>query len=238
MILLRMKGVQGACDIVGGSEIAKTYKYHEEGWFPIESVEFGFREQSESAGGTNSPSEGGEQGGGSQGQTARRGGGPPIRGGTASGGSSDSEDEAFSTISINKFVDVASTVLMKFAMEDRKKTKAAKQEEGDPEATRVADIHFLTSVRKKDEMKSQFVFPYMMIHLENVLVRGWNINAQGDDRPTETLQLWYDKAAMKYFSTTDGEIWAQGGITSGWDQSTDDFWDAPNTGFFKSPRLF
>ena len=71
-----------------------------------------------------------------------------------------------------------------------------------------------------------------------VLVRGWNINAQGDDRPTETLQLWYDKAAMKYFSTTDGEIWAQGGITSGWDQSIDDFWDAPNSGYFKSPKLF
>lgn len=111
---------------------------------------------------------------------------------------------------------------MHFAMQDRKVTKA------DDKKLRKADFHFLHSVMGKTSGPStRFIFPYMMITLENVLFKGWNVTASGDDRPTETFELWYDKAAMRYYRTKDGLVWT-GGDISGWDQSKNEPWDAPD----------
>jgi len=234
MILLRMEGIQGGCEIKGGTEIVGKYEYHKAGWFPIESVNFGFESKSESQVGTQQSGSGQTQGGPDSGQASSGVSAPPI------GGSNQSTEDPSAKISVGKFVDVATTVLLKFAMEDRTKTKTLKEDQG--EKVRVADIHFLTSVSstsisKTKDMKSRFVVPYLLIHLENVLVKNWNLTAQGDDRPQETLELWYDKSAMKYFSTTDGAVWIQGGITSGWDQSANKEWTAPNTEYFEDPKF-
>jgi hypothetical protein len=111
-------------------------------------------------------------------------------------------------------------------MQDRKVTKA------DDKKMRKADFHFLHSVMGKQAGSSpRYIFPYMMITLENVLFKGWNITASGDDRPTETFELWYDKAAMRYYRTKDGLVWT-GGDVSGWDQSKNEPWDAPSKPYY------
>ena len=80
------------------------------------------------------------------------------------------------------------------------------------------------------------IFPYLMITLDRVLIKGWEISAQGDDRPTENLTLWYDRAAMRYFRTTDGKVW-NSVEPKGWDQHADEEW-IPSDGeapYFKQP---
>lgn len=227
MILMRLDGIEGKfCSITGGQE-----KYHygtdNVGWFPIESMNFGFQTVTESAADKTSgtPQTGGTRSGPQPPPAPKA---PPAKGGKAGG-------ESFTTITVSKFVDGTSTALMKFAMEDRKKTKA------DEKKLRKADFHFLHSVvgdrseiGKPTEYgrSGRFVFPYLMITLESVLIKGWNITASGDDRPTETLELWYDKAAMRYYYTNDGRVW-NGGHAAGWDQSKNDEWkDIPDKGTF------
>lgn len=221
MILLRLDGLQGKyCDIEGGQE---KYRYGESsaGWFPIESMNFGFQTVTESAANTSSGA--GQTTDGSNGQKT-----PLPQPSTKSGKGGSSE--SFTTIQVSKFVDGTTTSLMRFAMEDRKVTKA------DDKKMRKADFHFLHSVsgdkseigkQVKYGMSGRFVFPYMMITLENVLFKGWSVTASGDERPTETFELWYDKAAMRYYRTKDGLVWI-GGDVSGWDQSKNEPWDAPN----------
>jgi hypothetical protein len=108
---------------------------------------------------------------------------------------------------------------MRFAMEDRKVTKA------NSDKMRKADFHFLHSVmgKQSDARPGRYMFPYMMITLESVLIKGWNITAAGDDRPTETLELWYDRAAIRYYRTKDGLVWT-GGDIAGWDQTANRQW--------------
>jgi type VI protein secretion system component Hcp len=220
MILLRLDGIKGKfCDIVGGQE---KYQYGHEnvGWFPIESMNFGFQSVTEAA--ANGTPGSGQTPVANAGQPATQPASkvPPAKGGKAGG-------ESFTTISVNKFVDGTTTTLMRFAMEDRKVTKA------DEKKMRKADFHFLHSVmgRQSDAKPGRFIFPYMMLTLENVLIRGWNITAAGDDRPAETLELWYDKAAMRYYRTKDGLVWT-GGDVSGWDQSKNEQWTPPDKGTF------
>ena len=224
MILLRLDGLEGKyCDIQGGQE---KYKYGESksGWFPIESMNFGFQTPSESSADTTSGSNGSSTDTGLH----HSGSHTRVTSAKAKGGT----DEAFTTISVTKFVDGTTTSLMRFAMEDRCKAKS------DRERMRKADFHFLHSVRGKEtkEIKpTRFVFPYMMITLENVLVKGWNISAGADDRPVETIELWYDKAAMRYYRTKDGVEWI-GGDVSGWDQYKNEPWSAPeNPRHFEAP---
>ena len=76
-----------------------------------------------------------------------------------------------------------------------------------------------------------------MITLDRVLVKGWSINASGDDRPGENLELWYDRAAMRYYRTIDGSVWI-GGDVSGWDQYKNEEWK-PSDGeakYFVQPK--
>jgi type VI protein secretion system component Hcp len=220
MILLRLDGIEGKfCDITGGQD---KYKYGHEnvGWFPIESMNFGFQSATEAAADSTSANTqtGGARAGGSGAPAPSKA--PPAKGGKGNG-------EAFTTISVSKFVDGTTTTLMRFAMEDRNVTKS------DQKKLRKADFHFLHSVmgRQSDAKPGRFIFPYMMITLDNVLIKGWNITASGDDRPTETLELWYDKAAIRYYRTKDGLVWT-GGDVAGWDQSKNEQWSPPEKGTY------
>jgi type VI protein secretion system component Hcp len=234
MILLRLNDLGGLyCEISGGSKL-KPYKYGESGagWFPIESVNFGFKSQAESSVGSPTGNQASPQGRtGSSAAPSRVPTPTQTRGGTGSGGATKEGDEAFTTLSISRFVDGATTCLMGFAMADRVVTKS------DTSKMRKADIHFLHSVMgDKTEAKERFIYPYLMITLASVLVKGWNISAQGDDRPTESLELWYDKAAMRYYRTVDGKVWNTT-EPKGWDQYKNEEW-VPSDGeapFFKQP---
>jgi type VI protein secretion system component Hcp len=107
------------------------------------------------------------------------------------------------------------------------------------ELLRKADIHFLHSVMgNKSETILRTIFPYLMITLEDVLVTSWNITGSGDDRPTESLTLKYDKAAMRYYRTKKGDVWT-GGTPAGWNQMTNFDWTEAETSgieFFKEPK--
>ena len=38
---------------------------------------------------------------------------------------------------------------------------------------------------------------YMQFKLDGAAVKGWNFSGSEDDRPTETIQLWYNKIFME-----------------------------------------
>jgi hypothetical protein len=59
-----------------------------------------------------------------------------------------------------------------------------------------------------------------MIHLEGVLIKQWRVNASGDERAQEELELQYDRAAMHYVSTKDAKEFRYYG-PRGWNQTTD-----------------
>ena len=228
MILLRIEKIGGInCDIEGGQP-QYAYNKSDEGWMPIESMTFGFQSSSDAKGGAKKGATG-TQAVGKQGAQPTQS--APIAGANPSG---DSGNEAFSEIQISRFVDTVTPQLMQFAMEDRRKKK------GDGSKMRKADIHFLHSVMGRNSEKTlRTVFPYLMITLEDVLVSSWNITGSGDDRPTESLQLKYDKAAMKYFRTKTGKDWI-GGQPAGWDQLKNDFWsqtETDNIVYFKAPKM-
>ena len=230
MILLRFNKLEGKyCDIQGGQE-KYGYGKSNAGWFPIEGMNFGFRSTSESTVGNKNTE--GDQQNGSGTPPANQNRGTPVGGGTGSGGAKKESEEAFTTISISKYVDGVTTSLMAFAMQDRIVTKSERSK------MRQADIHFLHSVMGDPSKKSnRYIFPYLMVTLDHVLVKGWNISAQSDDRPTESLELWYDKAAMRYYRTVDGRTWIGGDVT-GWDQYKNDEWVIPKGGepmYFKEP---
>ena len=227
MILLRIQDIGGKnCDIEGGQT---KYGYNKggEGWMPIESMTFGFNSSSDASGGAKKSATS-TQAVGKQGAQPSQS--ALIAGANPSGGSGN---EAFSEIQVSRFVDSVTPQLMTYAMEDRRKRK------GDGSKLRKADIHFLHSVMgSNSDIQLRTIFPYLLITLEDVLVSSWNITGSGDDRPTESLSLKYDKAAMKYFRTITGKDWI-GGEPAGWDQTKDGPWPQTETDgilYFKDPK--
>ncbi|MGL4511469.1 MAG: type VI secretion system tube protein Hcp [Lacipirellulaceae bacterium] len=225
---MRISDVEGLYCLIKGGQDKYGYGKDNAGWFPIEQVNFGFN-----------ASQAGAEASGSAG-AAKSGAAPaPARGaapGATAGGAAAGGEEAFQTMSVSKSVDGVTTLLMGFAMEDRAATKADKKK------VRKADIHFLQSVNPSgysEGQGSRFVVPSLLITLQNVLIKGWSINGSGDDRPSESVELWFDKAAMRYHYTQDGKVW-KGGEVKGWDQVKNEPWivsegEAP---YFKQPDLF
>jgi hypothetical protein len=83
-----------------------------------------------------------------------------------------------------------------------------------------ADIHVLSSV---DVEQKKNIFASLMIHLEGVQLKGWNIKGSEDNRPTETITLTYDRACLYYQWTPDGTVFMGIG-PRGWDQTTNEEW--------------
>jgi hypothetical protein len=182
--------------------------YDKDGWFPIESVGFGV-DAKDKGGGNN------RQGGASAKRPAVGGAGarptapPPAA--SPQKGASDREPPDETKISISKLVDTGTCDLMFLAMRDRNKPKG--------QASKIqADIHLLSVV---DAVGSRWSYPNLMIHLEGVLVTSWRVNASGDERAEEELELKYDRVAMKYVSTKDAKEFMYYG-PRGWDQYTDE----------------
>jgi type VI protein secretion system component Hcp len=188
--------VHGSCTVRG---------YEAGGWFPINSFGFGFDPEKHQKKGRDKNDGGKGPGGGTPGGRPST----PIALAPQQKGLS-AKDTDDSTVKISKPIDTGTCDLMQLAMEDRKKKKGI-------ESKLMADIHLLSFI---DIAGRRATFPNLMVHLEAVLVRDWNVEASGDDRPEESLELRYDRAAMKYVATTDGKVFIDC-PARGWDQTAD-----------------
>jgi type VI protein secretion system component Hcp len=187
----------GSCNIYG-------YDGENDGWFPANSFNFGFdaKQQDAEANGSAPRTNAGAKTGAS-GQST-----------TQPKASDKEKSQVFSAISISKEVDSTTSYLMRLAMEERKSKKGV-------DSGIKADIHVLSSVDVPNQKR--FIYPGLMVHLEGVRVEEWNIESSGDERPSETVQIRYDRAAISYQRTPDGKNFSPT-HTSGWDQTKNAPW--------------
>jgi type VI protein secretion system component Hcp len=110
-------------------------------------------------------------------------------------------------LGIDKEADSASVYLMHLAM----KSQAAVDLR-----FLAVEIHILEDSSVGD-MKKGVVLPFLKIRLENALISGWELNAEEDGKATESITIWYDKAAMKYYTFKPNAPTQEHGPL-GWDQ--------------------
>jgi type VI secretion system secreted protein Hcp len=103
-------------------------------------------------------------------------------------------------ISVNKTFDCSSPDLMKFAC-------------GGGKICDKAEIVLIATGADMAEAKNNV---YLKFTLDSPLIASWNISGGEDERPTETLTLWYYKIAMTY-SQFDGTVYTPK-ATRGWDR--------------------
>jgi type VI protein secretion system component Hcp len=200
MIVARIYKAKGG-DKTAGSCNIEGYP-PDEGWFPANSFNFGFNAKQESEAGGSAP----------RGNSAPAAKTAPAKGAPAK---TDSEkNKVFSKMSLSKEVDNATCSLMALAMEERKSKKGV-------DSGIRADVHILSSVAISQK---RFIYASLMIHLEGVRVEEWNVESSGDERPTENVQLGYDKAALSYQKTPDGKRVEPLQIKA-WDQLANGPWD-------------
>jgi type VI protein secretion system component Hcp len=111
-------------------------------------------------------------------------------------------------IEVQKSFDAASIELMKFAC-------------GGGSPCAYAEIHLLTSGADMDKAKDNW---YLKFKMENPIIASWNISGGEDERPGETLTLWYYKVQLTY-RMFDGKTFKEVG-TRGWDRVGHKAWDA------------
>ncbi len=111
-------------------------------------------------------------------------------------------------LSIEKTVDAATVYLMYLSMKGRS---------GSDSGFFSVDIHLIEPI---DGGK---IAPFLKIRIENAMIKQWDINASADDRPTESLRIWFNKSAMKYRSTEDGIHFCTHGPL-GWDEQANKDW--------------
>lgn len=107
---------------------------------------------------------------------------------------------------------------MYLAMKERKSKKGTSR---DQETKLEADIHIVSSVSLEKQQSDRFTYTSLMIHLEAVNVQSWEIRGSGDSRPTESVKLRYDRAAMIYVGTADGKVFHVD-PPKGWDQTANE----------------
>jgi hypothetical protein len=184
--------------------------YRQGGWFPVDSFNFGFnsaKEEDKKKDGQqpapNAP--------GARGSTGQTGGSAHSQ---HSANTAAKDKGALQEISIQKEIDRATTDLMALAMEEHSKPKGDNRAAAGGKELE-ADIHVLSSV-VFGTGKQRYIFASLMIHLAHVRVEEWGINGSGDNRPSETVKLGFDKAAMHY-SWYDGQAFIHFG-PKGWSQ--------------------
>jgi type VI protein secretion system component Hcp len=217
MIVARLK--RGGTPITGSSGLAMYPA--KDGWFPIQSFNFGLDAPKTEDSGQNNAAGGGATAGATagRGNTGRATAGASARGGASGGGKKEGD---FTEMSLSKEIDATTCYLMWLAMVERKSKKGVHDKS-------TADIHVLSSVTIDNR---RHIYPSLMIHLEGVAVQAWSVSANGDERPSENIGLKYDKAAMNYRATPDGKQFQDhppGGMS--WDQTTQDSMNPPYTGF-------
>ena len=109
-------------------------------------------------------------------------------------------------LSISKTIDSATVYLMLSVMKGRK--------DSGTNSTCSVDIHLIQNKAMEVGIGMQ---PFLLIRIENAIIKDWGIDATGDDRPTENLKIWFNKAAMKYRATMDGKTYISHG-PHGWDE--------------------
>lgn len=177
---------------IGGIRMS-PYNGERDGWFPVDGFNFGFKEQQQDAAQAGAPAAHGAPG-----KTAAP---PPAAKGAP--GAKGGKPQDFAEITITKQVDTASASLMYLCMKERKSKKGTSKEQETPLE---ADIHVVSSLALALEKGDRSTYTSLMIHLEAVNVLNWEIQASGDARPTETVRLRYDRAAMLYVGTKDGQV--------------------------------
>lgn len=191
-------------DRATGSIQIYGYDGKKDGWFPANNFNFGFNAKQESEGNGAPP----------RGNTSASSSRPTAPAAQGAPADQKKKEDVFSAISISKEVDSATSYLMRLCMEERKSKKGV-------DSGILSDIHVLSSVDVPNQKR--FIYPGLMVHLEGVRVEEWNIESSGDERPSETVQLRYDRAAMSYQRTTDGKNFSPA-YSSGWDQTKNTSW--------------
>jgi hypothetical protein len=181
MILARFFDASNKQRVSRGTSRIAGYSGEDEGWFPIESFDFGFNNRDEDKGPAQTP----------PGPGGKPAGNMPAHG-PKTGGSGDKKKEDLAVMNIAKVVDATSVSLMQLVMEERK-SGLGRNEKKPIEV----DIHVISTISLED-MDEPMTFTSLIIHLEAVNVTSWKINGTGDSRPTETVTVKYDRAAMIY----------------------------------------
>ncbi len=88
-------------------------------------------------------------------------------------------------VNIKKAMDVASCDLMKMAT-------------GGGISPATCEIHFIES--GKSTGHGDKYLPFLEIKLERPVVKKWSIDGSGDERPSENIELMYNKIEMEYTS--------------------------------------
>jgi hypothetical protein len=216
MIVVRIFKAKPGDVVVGSVNIGE---YPEtEGWFPANSFNFGFKGKKEET--TSDTASKGRTGGNSGGAGAGASGSASARVQTSQSDASK-EKEVFSKMSLSKEVDLATCGLMALAMEERKSKKGV-------DSGIKADVHVLSSVNIGSK---RFIYASLLMHLEGVRVEDWHIDGSGDERPSEGVQLGYDRAAMAYQKTPDGRE-VKPLQSKAWDQDKGGPWEYKFDGRF------
>lgn len=119
-------------------------------------------------------------------------------------------------LSIDKSVDSATVYLMQAAMKSRS--------DGGKSYLVSIDIHLIQNKSYDEAIDSKSpVKPYLKIRIENAIVQSWKISADDDQRPSESISIWFNRAAIKYRASPDGKVYQTFGPL-GWDQQKNEEW--------------
>ncbi len=111
-------------------------------------------------------------------------------------------------IEIQKSFDKSSVELMKFAC-------------GGGKICDFAKIHLLTTGEDMSEASKNW---YLEFKLFNPILASWSISGSEDERPSETITLWYYKVQLKY-RPFDGQKFIDNVPPRGWDRLGHKGWD-------------
>lgn len=194
MFLMRIDYVIGMCEIDGYEKL----RWEPGGWFPINDFSFSVKKPTKPKGNSST-------------------------GGTGGTAGTDPNKKPKPTITVSKPVDSGTCNLMFLAMVHKAGAKglpSLSQAEKKKLTNLMVDIHHVGSVWTKEGM---CIVSHFLVHLENVEIKTWSIQASGDDRPEESLELVYEKAATCYRGLgKTGDIPAAD--IAGWNQVTDQKW--------------
>jgi type VI protein secretion system component Hcp len=105
-------------------------------------------------------------------------------------------------INVKKAMDISSVDLMVMATGEGVKSNICK----------------ILFVQSGVDQKNAKYLPFLEIELERPVVKKWSIDGSGDERPTENIELLYNKIKMAYtWYSADGKASAKTYGPKGWD---------------------
>ena len=213
MILMRVDRVLGSC------EINNYDKKGEGGWFPLDSVNFGFTPKTDTQNAGASNNKKGQTGGGKKAPQGNQGG-------------ANQQGDKFTEMSISKAVDVATVPLMRLAMDSRSDSGNKPADS----AVMVADIHFIGSVNA-DQYSDIYTFTFLRIHLDTVrilkLVRERVGRRTAHRNGVDRLR----KSSHEFISQLRMPKKIEAKIQAGWDQKAHKEWKTVTTYYPNFPDV-